>query len=127
MTIESKHPQIFLDIVIVFEMYYRIHEGMPKSFRVTVGEKVLNRLSNTMHSVVLANNVDKKTKIGRDRALVHLSELRADIEIVSAFILLGWKLRFISNAMIAELSERLIQISQQAVKWEKWFLGLVIV
>lgn len=127
MTIESKHPQIFLDIVIVFEMYYRIHESMPKSFRVTVGEKVLNRLSNTMHSVVLANNVDKKTKIGRDRALVHLSELRADIEIVSAFILLGWKLRFISNAMIAELSERLIQISQQAVKWEKWFLGLVIV
>lgn len=127
MTIESKHPQIFLDIVIVFEMYYRIHEGMPKSFRVTVGEKVLNRLSNTMHSVVLANNVDKKTKIGRDRALVYLSELRADIEIVSAFILLGWKLRFISNAMIAELSERLIQISQQAVKWEKWFLGLVIV
>ena len=127
MTIESKHPQIFLDIVIVFEMYYRIHESMPKSFRVTVGEKVLNRLSNTMHSVVLANNVDKKTKIGRDRALVYLSELRADIEIVSAFILLGWKLRFISNAMIAELSERLIQISQQAVKWEKWFLGLVIV
>ena len=127
MTIDSKHPQIFLDIVIVFEMYYRIHESMPKSFRVTVGEKVLNRLSNTMHSVVLANNVDKKTKIGRDRALVYLSELRADIEIVSAFILLGWKLRFISNAMIAELSERLIQISQQAVKWEKWFLGLVIV
>ena len=125
MTIESKHPQIFLDIVIVFEMYYRIHEGMPKSFRVTVGEKVLNRLSNTMHSVVLANNVDKKTKIGRDRALVYLSELRADIEIVSAFILLGWKLRFISNAMIAELSERLIQISQQAVKWEKWFSGLL--
>lgn len=44
-------------------------EGMPKSFRITVGEKVLDRLSNAMHSIVLANNVDKKTKAGRERVL----------------------------------------------------------
>ena len=65
MTRESKHPQIFSDIVVLFEIYYRIHEGMPKSFRVAVSEKVLDRLSNAMHFIILANNVDKKTKIGK--------------------------------------------------------------
>lgn len=39
MTKESKHPKIFSDVVALFEMYYRIHEGMPKSFRITVVEQ----------------------------------------------------------------------------------------
>lgn len=120
---ESKHPQIFSDVVTIFEIYYRIHEGMPKSFRITVGEKVLDRLSNAMHSIVLANNVDKKTKEGREQGSLYLAHLRGDIEIALAFILLGWKLRFVSNAVMAELSERFENISYQALKWEKWFLS----
>ena len=121
---ESKHPQIFLDIVIVFEMYYHIHQGMPKSFRVTVGEKVLDRLSKAMHLTVLANSGDKKTKDGRAKAISYIIKLRANVEIASAFVLLGWKLRFVSNAAIAELSERLENIIQQTLKWEKWFVNL---
>lgn len=120
---ESKHPQIFSDVITVFEMYYRIHDGMPKSFKITVGEKVLDRLSNAMHSIVLANNVDKKTKEGREQGSLYLAHLRGDIEIALAFILLGWKLRFVSNAVMAELSERFENISYQALKWEKWFLS----
>lgn len=120
---ESKHPQIFSDVITVFEMYYRIHDGMPKSFKITVGEKVLHRLSNAMHSIVLANNVDKKTKEGREQGSLYLAHLRGDIEIALAFILLGWKLRFVSNAVMAELSERFENISYQALKWEKWFLS----
>lgn len=121
---ESKHPQIFLDIVIVFEKYYHIHQGMPKSFRVTVGEKVLDRLSRAMHSTVVANSFDKKTKDGREKAVSCIVKLRADIEIASAFVLLGWKLRFVSNAAIAELSEEFQNIIQQALKWEKWLVNL---
>lgn len=120
---ETKHPQIFSDVVTIFEMYYRIHEGMPKSFKITVGEKVLDRLSNAMHLIVLANNVDKKTKVGREQGSLYLAHLRGDIEIALAFILLGWKLRFVSNAVMAELSERFENISYQALKWEKWFLS----
>lgn len=120
---ESKHPQIFSDVITVFEMYYRIHEGMPKSFKITVGEKVLDRLSNAMHLIVLANNVDKKTKEGREQGSLYLAHLRGDIEIALAFILLGWKLRFVSNAVMAELSERFENISYQALRWEKWFLN----
>lgn len=120
---ESKHPQIFSDVITVFEMYYRIHDGMPKSFKITVGEKVLDRLSNAMHLIVLANNVDKKTKVGREQGSLYLAHLRGDIEIALAFILLGWKLRFVSNAVMAELSERFENISYQALRWEKWFLN----
>lgn len=120
---ETKHPQIFSDVVTIFEIYYRIHDGMPKSFKITVGEKVLHRLSNAMHLIVLANNVDKKTKVGREQGALNISHLRGDIEIALAFILLGWKLRFVSNAVMAELSERFENISYQALKWEKWFLS----
>ena len=120
---ETKHPQIFSDVVTIFEIYYRIHDGMPKSFKITVGEKVLDRLSNAMHSIVLANNVDKKTKEGRLQGSLYITQLRGDIEIALAFILLGWKLRFVSNGAIAELSERFENISQQALRWEKWFLN----
>ena len=120
---ETKHPQIFSDVVTIFEIYYRIHDGMPKSFKITVGEKVLDRLSNAMHLIVLANNVDKKTKVGREQGSLYLAHLRGDIEIALAFILLGWKLRFVSNAVMAELSERFENISYQALKWEKWFLS----
>lgn len=120
---ETKHPQIFSDVVTIFEIYYRIHDGMPKSFKITVGEKVLDRLSNAMHLIVLANNVDKKTKEGREQGSLYLAHLRGDIEIALAFILLGWKLRFVSNAVMAELSERFENISYQALKWEKWFLS----
>ena len=120
---ETKHPQIFSDVVTIFEIYYRIHDGMPKSFKITVGEKVLDRLSNAMHSIVLANNVDKKTKEGRLQGSLYITQLRGDIEIALAFILLGWKLRFVSNGAIAELSARFENISQQAVRWEKWFLN----
>ena len=120
---ETKHPQIFSDVVTIFEIYYRIHDGMPKSFKITVGEKVLDSLSNAMHSIVLANNVDKKTKEGRLQGSLYITQLRGDIEIALAFILLGWKLRFVSNGAIAELSERFENISQQALRWEKWFLN----
>ena len=124
MTRESKHPQIFSDIVVLFEIYYKIHEGMPKSFRVVVSEKILDRLSNAMHSIILANNVNKKTKEGKEQGSSHIAQLRGDIEVSWSFVLLAWKLKFISNGAMAELSERFENISSQALKWEKWFLSL---
>lgn len=124
MTRESKHPQIFSDIVVLFEIYYRIHEGMPKSFRVAVSEKVLDRLSSAMHFIILANNVDKKTKIGREKGVSNILHLKAEIEIAWSFVLLGWKLKFVSNGAMAQLSERFENIISQALKWEKWFLYL---
>ncbi len=124
MTRESKHPQIFSDIVVLFEIYYRIHEGMPKSFRVAVSEKILDRLSNAMHFIILANNVDKKTKIGREKGVSNILHLKAEIEIAWSFVLLGWKLKFVSNGAMAQLSEQFENIISQTLKWEKWFLNL---
>lgn len=124
MTKESKHPQIFSDTVVIFEIYYRIHEGMQKSFKITVGEKILDRLSNVMHLIVLANNINKKTKEGKEQGMAYVSQIRGDIEIALSFILLAWKLKFVSNGAMAELSERFENIASQAYRWEKWFLSL---
>jgi len=121
MKVESRHPQIFSDIIALFEIYYHIHEGMPKSFRISVSEKVLHELTEAMRLVVLANNVDKKTKEGREQGAFYVAKLRGHIEVARTFVLLGWKLRFVSNGAMANMSERFENIAPQALKWEKWF------
>jgi len=105
----------------LFEIYYHIHEGMPKSFRVSVSEKVLHELSEGMRQIVLANNVDKKSKEGREQGALRIAKLRGHIEIARSFVLLGWKLRFVSNGAMANISERFESINSQAVKWERWY------
>jgi hypothetical protein len=59
-----KHPQIFADTLTLFEIYYPIHNGMPKPFRYTVSEKLMDELAISMKNIILANAVDKKTKTG---------------------------------------------------------------
>jgi hypothetical protein len=120
MRAEYKHPQIFSDMAVLFEMYYRIHEGMPKSFRMAVSDKVLSEIASAMRLAVLANGVDKKTTQGRRAGAEHLATLRSHIEVSHAMVLLGWKLRFVSNGAMAELSERFENIVTQALKWERW-------
>lgn len=123
MSKESKHPKIFSDLVLLFELYYRIHEGMPKSFRVSVSDKVLNELTEAMRLAVLANSVDKKSKDGREQGALYISQLRGHIEVAWTFVLLGWKLRFVSNGAMANMSQRFENIAPQAVNWERWFNG----
>jgi len=117
-----KHPQIFFDMTVLFEMYYQIHEGMPKSFRVSVSEKVLSELSNAMRLIVLANCVDKKSKESRAEGAHYLSKVHASIEVAHAFVLLAWKLKYISNGAIVTLSDKFEALKQQALKWERWFI-----
>lgn len=120
---EYKHPQIFSDMAVLFEMYYRIHEGMNKSFRVAVSDKVLGEIADAMRLAVLANGVEKKTTQGRHTGTEHIATLRSHIEVARALVLLGWKLRFVSNGAMAELSERFENIVTQANKWERWMEG----
>jgi hypothetical protein len=123
MRAEYKHPQIFSDMAVLFEMYYHIHEGMPKSFRVAVSDKVLSEIADAMRLAVLANGAEKKTPQGRRVGAEYIATLRSHIEVSHAMVLLGWKLRFVSNGAMAELSERFDGIVTQAVKWERWMEG----
>lgn len=116
-----KHPQIFADLLSLCQMYYPMHNNLPKPFRFAVGERILAELAECLRLVVLANAVDKHTETGRAEGSAHVRQVRAGIEVVRGFVLMGWKLKLIGHGALAELGSRLELISKQAARWQQWF------
>lgn len=114
-----KHPQIFADMLVFCQIYYALHINMPKPFRFAVGEHILAELTQCLRFIVLANAVDKVH--GRAEGARHLHQVRASLEVVRGFLLLAWKLKFISHGALVELSPRLEAMSKQAARWAQWF------
>lgn len=116
-----KHPQIFADLLGLCQLYYPMHNNFPKPFRYAVGERILSELAECLRLVVLANAVDKQSQLGRCEGAAHVRQVRAGIEVIRGFVLLGWKLKLISHGALTELGTRLEAISRQAVRWQQWF------
>jgi len=120
---EFKHPQIFADVLTLLQLYYPMHNNLPKPFRFAVGERILDELAECLRLIVLANAVDKKSVAGCADGAALLRRIRAGVEVVRGFLLLAWKLKFVSHGALTELSARLMAISKQAARWEQWFDG----
>jgi hypothetical protein len=118
---EFKHPQIFADVLTLCQMYYPMHNNLPKPFRFAVGERILAELADCLRLIVLANAVDKKSEAGRADGALHVRRVRAGIEVVRGFLLLAWSLKLISHGGLTGLSTRLESISRQAARWQQWF------
>ena len=118
---EFKHPQIFADMLVFCQLYYPMHNNLPKPFRFAVGERILAESAECLRAIVLANAVDKSAAAGCAEGAAHVRQVRAGIEVVRGFLLLAWKLKFISHGALAELSPRLEAISKQAARWQQWF------
>lgn len=118
---EFKHPQIFADMLVFCQLYYPIHNNLPKPFRFAVGERILAETAECLRAIVLANAVAKSSPAGCEEGGMHVRRIRAAVEVVRGFLLLAWKLKFISHGALAELTPRLEAISKQAARWEQWF------
>ena len=118
---EFKHPQIFADMLVFCQLYYPMHNNLPKPFRFAVGERILAESAECLRAIVLANAVDKHSAAGCVEGAGHVRRLRASVEVLRGFLLLAWKLKFISHGALAELSPRLEVISKQAARWGQWF------
>lgn len=116
-----KHPQIFADLLSLCQLYYPMHNNLPKPFRYAVGERILAELAECLRHVVLANAVDKQSQAGRAAGAEHVRHVRAGIEVVRGFVLLGWKMKLISHGALTDLGARLESVSQQAARWQQWF------
>lgn len=116
-----KHPQIFADLLSLCQVYYPMHNNLPKPFRYAVGERILAELAECLRRVVLANAVEKTTACGRAEGAGHVRQVRAGIEVVRGFLLLAWKMKLVSHGAMAELGGRLESLSKQASRWQRWF------
>ena len=86
-----------------------------------MGEQILSQSATCLRAIVLANAVDKKITIGFADGSANLRELRASVEVIRGFLLLAWKLKFLSHGALAELSVSLEAVSRQAARWQQWF------
>jgi hypothetical protein len=116
-----KHPQIFSDVLALCQVYYPLHSNLPKPFRFAVGERILVELAECMRLIVLANAVDKSMSAGRREGAALVKRVRASVEVMRGFLLMAWKLKFISHGALTEVSLRLEAIGKQAARWQQWF------
>ncbi|MDT7524392.1 four helix bundle protein [Rhodoferax sp. TBRC 17198] len=116
-----KHPQIFADLLSLCQLYYPMHNNLPKPFRYAVGDRILSELAECLRLVVLANAVDKQSQLGRRDGAAYVRQVRAGIEVIRGFLLLGWKLKLVSHGALTEFGIRLEAISRQAARWQQWF------
>ncbi len=103
------------------QLYYPLPNNLPKSFRFAVGERILAESAECLRAIVLANAVDKKSATGLAEGAVQVGRVRAGVEVIRGFLLLGWKLKFVSHGALAELSICLDATSKQAARWGQWF------
>lgn len=118
---EFKHPQIFADVLTLTQMYYPLHQNLPKPFRFAVGECILAEFAQALRLIVLANAADKKTAVGCLEGAGYVKQVRAGVEVVRGFLLLAWQLKFLSHGALVDLSARLEAVSRQATRWQQWF------
>ena len=118
-----KHPQIFADLLTFSQIYYPLHGNLPRPFRFAVGERILTEIAESLRLIVLANAVDKTSPAGRAEGAAHVRRVRSAVEVIRGFLLLAWKLKFVSHGALAELAARLDAISKQAARWGAWFDG----
>jgi len=113
------HPKIFYDFLVIYKKYYSIHKNLPKIFRVTMGEYIMEELSKCMKIVVMANL--KKSKEDYIKSAKLLKNLRVRIEILKSYFLIAWDMKFISHQFFADIDDRLEEISKEASSWHNWF------
>lgn len=114
------HPPLFIDFLKLYKKYYKIHQNLPKLFRVTIGEHIMEELSDGMKLIVMAN-FNRKNAVQIDESKKFLLSLRGKIELLKAYFLIGWEMKFISHGFFSEINDALEIISKQAYSWSEWF------
>lgn len=117
---DYEQPKIFTDLLTLYKIWYQKHKHMPKYFRVTLGDRIMNEMTDGMKLITKANFEKDITKDFEEGAQ-HLQELRAGIEILKTYFVVAWEMEFISHGFYIELSGKLKEVSKQATSWHKWF------
>jgi hypothetical protein len=118
-----KHPQIYSDTIRFHKAYWRVHQHLPKAFRLTTGEQVLREITVCLGCVASANFVNKADVADRRRAAGQLTLMRERLEVIRAFLILAWEEKALSHHALADLNGKLDELGKQATRWGQWFQG----
>ncbi|GIV28961.1 MAG: hypothetical protein KatS3mg028_0027 [Bacteroidia bacterium] len=115
-----KSPPIIMDLVMAYKQWYGIHQHLPKMYRITISTQMMRTISECIESAVMVN-FGKKTGMELGIGKEKLLELRGKIELLKAYSLISWEMKFISHGFYAQFIERIENISKQAAMWHQWY------
>jgi hypothetical protein len=115
-------PKIFNDLVLLYQFYWQTHCHLPKSFKFTTGEAILNELTNALRLVVLSNTVDRDNLEACQSAVSQLQSIRASLDVIKGLLSVGWKMKMISHGAFALFNQHIDNIQKQITGWQQWFL-----
>lgn len=54
-----KQPLVYDALLLLYRTYWVTHRHLPRAFRMTTGEAILQEITDCIKQVILANNADK--------------------------------------------------------------------
>lgn len=112
-----RHIKVYDDVLCLYKLYMQTHQHLPKSFRFTTGEHILNEITLCLKHITKVNYMVKHNAKGVELIFYGLFE---SVEVIRAFITLGWDLAYISHNRASELSDLLETIAKQLHGWLRW-------
>lgn len=117
-----KHPQLYDDLLILYRLYWDTHRHLPRPFRMTTGENILQEITGCIKAVILANYVDKSKAAQCAIAEGYLGDSRASLVVIRGMLTIGWGMRFIAHGVFMRLTQQLDTVEKQTARWQAWFV-----
>ena len=118
-----KQPQIYDDLLLFYRTYWGTHKHLPRPFRFTTGEAILQEITACIKGVILANNVNKHEKNACLLAGKRLEETRASLVVIRGMLTVGWGMAFIAHGNFMRLTQQLDTVEKQVTRWQQWFVA----
>jgi hypothetical protein len=117
-----KHPKVYDDFLRLYKAYWTVHKHLPRRFRITTGDVVLQTITTCIRDIISANYLDKNDVEQRVLSGELLGQVRAQLVVIRGLLTVGWDMRFISHGSFMHLTTQLDEIEKQATRWQAWFL-----
>ncbi|HAV6637275.1 MULTISPECIES: four helix bundle protein [Serratia] len=117
-----KHPKVYDDLLRFYKAYWIVHKHLPRSFKITTGDVILQTITTCIKGVITANYLDKNNAEQRLLSGDSLGQVRTQLVIARGLLTVGWDMRFISHGSFMQLTSQLDGIEKQVTRWQAWFL-----
>lgn len=108
---------------MLYRTYWGIHKHLPRPFRFTTGEAILQEITACIKGVILANNVNKHEKDQCILAGKYVERTRASLVVIRGMLTIGWGMAFIAHGSFMQVTQRLDTVEKQVTRWQQWFMS----
>lgn len=117
-----KQPLVYDALLLLYRTYWVTHRHLPRAFRMTTGEAILQEITDCIKQVILANNADKQDAGQRSQSVQYLRYTRASLVVIRGLLTLGWGMTFIAHGAFMRLTTILDSAEKQITCWQGWFM-----